>query len=383
MTMKNITYFDNAATTYPKPQCVISAMNSCMKNYCANPGRSGHRLAILSEEAVYQARRRITDFFHGKNPLKTVFVKNATEGLNMVIGTLAAMKGHVIYTSYEHNSVIRPIWRYSQSGDLSYDICLPDVTGCIDPRDIESLIRKDTLAVIVSLASNITGYILPIKEIGRICKEHRLFFIVDVSQGAGTIQPDMIENDIHVIVGTGHKDLYGPQGTGFVCAEGFELIPILYGGTGTESMSPNPANVSPDILEAGTQNLPGIVGLAQGAAFIEELGAIKIQKHKKALIKRMSDGLKSIKGITSYIPEDNCGIVAFDVTGLDSQETVHLLSTQYGICARGGFHCSPNLHRYLKTDQTGLIRFSFGIFNKIKEVDHSLNALEFIAKRLV
>ncbi|HBN84992.1 MAG TPA: cysteine desulfurase, partial [Clostridiales bacterium] len=168
-----------------------------------------------------------------------------------------------------------------------------------------------------------------------------------------------------------------------VCAEGFELIPILYGGTGTESMSPNPANVSPDILEAGTQNLPGIVGLAQGAAFIEELGAIKIQKHKKALIKRMSDGLKSIKGITSYIPEDNCGIVAFDVTGLDSQETVHLLSTQYGICARGGFHCSPNLHRYLKTDQTGLIRFSFGIFNKIKEVDHSLNALEFIAKRLV
>lgn len=376
-------YFDNAATTFPKPQCVISAMNSCMMNYCANPGRSGHSLAVMSEDALYKARRCVTDFFHGKDPMKTIFVKNATEGLNMVIGTLAAMKGHVIYTSYEHNSVIRPISRYAKSGNLSYDVCLPDDKGCINPKDIESMVRTDTVAVISSLASNITGYILPIREIGKICKDRRLFFIVDVSQGAGSIQPNMIENNIHVIVGTGHKDLYGPQGTGFVLSEGFDLIPLLYGGTGTESMSADPAIISPDMLEAGTQNLPGIMGLAQGATFVKNLGVDKIQSQKQTLVKHMAEGLKSIKGITPYIPVNNCGIVAFDVDHLDSQETVHLLSTKFSICARGGFHCSPNLHRYLKTDQKGLVRFSFGIFNRIKEVDDSLNALEFIVKRLV
>lgn len=376
-------YFDNAATTYPKPQCVISAMNSCLMNYCANPGRSGHRLAVLSDEAMFKARCCIADFFHCKDPLQTVFVKNATEGLNMVIGTLAGLKGHVIFTSYEHNSVIRPVTKHVKDGSLSFDICLPDERGCIRPEDIERLIRKDTVAVIVSLASNITGYILPVKEIGKVCKDRRIFFIVDVSQGAGTLQPDMIENNIHVLVGTGHKDLYGPQGTGFICTEGFDLKPILYGGTGTESMSSDPVIISPDTLEAGTQNLPGIVGLAEGVSFVKNLGKEKILSHKNRLVKRLSDGLNQIHGITPYIPEYNAGIVAFDVEKLDSQETVHLLSAKFGICARGGFHCSPNLHRYLKTDQKGLNRFSFGLFNNANEVDYSLNALEFIVKKLV
>lgn len=339
---------------------------------------------MISEQAVYQARCKINDFFHGKDPMKTVFTKNATEGLNMVIRTLAEMKGHIIYTAYEHNSVIRPLYQYTRNGCLHVDVCLPDLLGCINPQDIESKIRKDTVAVIVSLASNITGYILPVKEIGKICKNHNIFFIVDVSQGAGTLQPDMTENNIHVIVGTGHKDLYGPQGTGFVCTDGFDLMPLLYGGTGTDSMSPDPELVCPDMLEAGTLNLPGITGLARGIDFVRDLGKETILKYKKKLVSAMTDGLNCIKGISTYAPSDNCncGIVALDIDRMDSQEAVHLLSTKYQICARGGFHCSPNLHRYLKTDQKGLIRFSFGVFNRIREIDHVLNALESIVKSL-
>jgi cysteine desulfurase/selenocysteine lyase len=378
---KRTIYFDNAATTFPKPASVISAMTSCMENFCANPGRSGHSLAMLSDEAVFRGRLALTEFFNGKDPLKTVFMKNATEGLNMVIGTLAAMKGHVVFTSYEHNSVIRPVYHYAKKGLLSYDICLPDPYGRIYPKDIESKIQKNTLAVIVSLASNITGYILPVKEIGELCKDRRLFFVVDVSQGAGTLRPDMIENNIHVLVGTGHKDLYGPQGTGFVCTNEFDLIPILYGGTGTDSMLPDPANVSPDMLEAGTLNLPGIVGLTEGVRIVSNIGSEKIHRHKKTLISRMLMGLENIKGITPYVPEDNCGIVSFDIDGMDSQEAVHILSSNYGICARGGFHCSPNLHRYLKTEDKGLVRFSFGIYNHINGIDYALDALERMVRK--
>ncbi len=374
---KNI-YFDNAATTFPKPECVINEMISCMKNYCANPGRSGHKLAMRSNKAVYDARCEIAGFFNAPDPLHVIFTKNATESLNIVANTLAEIGGHIIITAYEHNSVIRALYRFCKIDKLRYDIIVPNETGCIDPVDIENSIEKDTIAVLVSLASNITGYILPVKQIGEICKKHNIIYAIDVSQGAGTIRPDMIDNNVNIIAGTGHKDLYGPQGTGFICTDGFQPAPLLYGGTGTDSMSSDPPVIIPEMLEAGTLNLPGIVGLAEGIKFIKKIGNQKIIRHKQALINYMSYGLENIKKITSYIPDFNCGIVAIDIADMDSQEAVQILSEKYGICTRGGFHCSPNVHRFLKTDGKGLIRFSFGIFNDRNEIDYTLNALEFL-----
>ncbi|MCY6370549.1 aminotransferase class V-fold PLP-dependent enzyme [Clostridium ganghwense] len=371
-------YLDNAATSFPKPQQVYDEVLNCMKNYAANPGRSSHQMAIQAEMKIMETRDRICKLFNISNPLRIVFTKNATEGLNIAIKGLLKKGDHVISTVIEHNSVLRPL-SYEVSHGVEFTLLGVDNIGYINIETLRKEIKKNTKAIIINHASNVIGTVQDINKIGQIAKEEGIIFIVDASQSAGYIPIDVVKDNIDILVFPGHKGLLGPQGTGALyIKEGINLKEYGQGGTGSQSDSMSQPKILPDRFESGTLNTPGIAGLCQGIKFIENIGIENINKHKKMLIEHLIYELSKLQYIKIYggkSYENRASVVSINVEGLDSSEVGYKLNEK-GIAVRTGYHCAPLIHGILGTNHIGTVRISPGYFNTIEDIDKLIFALK-------
>lgn len=378
-------YLDNAATSYPKPNAVYNEITRCMREYCANPGRGGHRMSLSSGRAVLEAREEICNFFNIGSIMQLCFTKNATEALNIAIKGCLKPGDHVITTSMEHNSVIRPLKTLERDIGIEITIVAGNEFGEIDVQNVKGSIKNNTKLIACTLSSNVNGVIIPVKEIGRIAREKGIAFLVDASQGAGTIKIDINDMNIDMLAFPGHKGLLGPQGTGgLYVREGLKINSLIQGGTGSNSENLYQPEVMPDYLESGTLNTSGIVGLGCGIKFINSFGLENLAIYKHMLIKRLHEGLEEINEIKIYSIDDirkNSGIVAINFEGVDSTEISYELDKCFKIAARAGLHCAPLAHRTLGTSCIGIVRLSVGCFNTIDEIDFTLEALRKISEK--
>lgn len=362
-------YFDNAATSWPKPWEVIGKVNDALLK-AGNPGRGTHEAARWSADIIYRTRERLSELFGLKNPLCIGFSENATGALNFAINQI---RGPVITTAMEHNSVLRPCFA---KGNV---ITVPaDEKGNLDMDYFISIINSEKCPVIMTHASNVTGNLYDIGEVGRCCRKNNVLFIVDAAQTAGVVPIDMNDMNIDILCFTGHKGLLGPQGTGGIAVrEGLELIPFKMGGTGTRSREFTHPKDMPDVAEAGTLNTHGIAGLLAGVEFVKSYGVDKIYRHEKYLAELFEDGIKNIKGIKIYgdLSKDHVGIVSFNIEDVDSSETGAFLAER-DVAVRSGFHCAPLAHKAIGTENTGAVRFSFGIMNSAEEVYSAIKIIK-------
>lgn len=354
--------FDNAATTFPKPKCVIEAAKAALTEYGGNPGRGGHELSMKTARAVYSVREQAADFF-GAEPENTVFTLNCTHALNLAIKGIMADGGHIIISSLEHNSVARPVYAMSKAGLISYDIADAAVRDEETVENFRQLIRSDTRAIVCTLASNVTGQILPYREIGRLCREHNIPFIADGAQLCG-IMPLTLSDGINILCTAGHKGLFGAAGTGLLISDGkYEISPIMQGGGGN-SLSLSAPDRMPESLECGTVNTLGILTLGAGINFVKKTGVDKIYRHDTRLCEIMEENLREIPGAVIYrkAGAKYAPILSFGIKDSDSDSISSYLSER-GFALRGGIHCSPLAHRSLGTEEIGTVRFAPSIFN--------------------
>ncbi|RDY23438.1 aminotransferase class V-fold PLP-dependent enzyme [Romboutsia maritimum] len=376
-------YLDNAATTYPKPEKVYESIMDCMKNYCANPGRAGHKLAMKAARGIYDARENISKLFNIENPMNIIFTHNATDSLNLAIKGCVKKGDHIITTSMEHNSVIRPIKALEEKG-IENTIVKCNEEGFLDVEDIKKAIKKNTKLIVTTHASNVCGTLINIKEVGEIAKEYGILYLVDASQTAGVYDIDVKSINIDMLAAPGHKCLLGPQGTGILyIREGLNLTILKEGGTGSKSEELFQPELLPDKYESGTHNTPGIVGLSEGVKFILEEGIENIRKHEENLCKYMLGKLEEVPNIKIYGPKDStkrAAVISINIGNMDSGEITFLLDSEYDIATRSGIHCAPLAHKTLGTLEQGAVRFSLGYFNTKEEIDKAVNALKEIAK---
>lgn len=381
----NYIYLDNASTTFPKAPNVANAMANYLTNYGININRGSYALAYDVEDIIYTTRQRLNNVFNGHDPSHVIFTQNVTMSLNMVIKGLLKAGDHILVSSMEHNAVMRPLTQLLDKG-ITFDIISCDVTGSIQLESIETLIRPNTVAMIINHASNVCGTVQPIESIGAICKAHNLHFIVDAAQTAGVIPIDVKACYIDALCFTGHKGLLGPQGIGgiiFTKEMAQTLTPLIAGGTGSFShLETMPTNM-PDAFEAGTLNLPGIIGLNEGLSYIESVVMENIHNHELALTKTFLEGLRSITGVNiigKQDIQDRTAVVSITIDGMDPASIAYELESTYHIMTRVGLHCAPRAHQTLGTYPEGTVRFSFGYANTLEEVDIALSALHTILK---
>lgn len=378
-------YFDNAATSYPKPEKVYTTIIDIMKTKGANPGRGSHSMALEASRLIYNTRSKVADLFNIKDPLRVAFTQNATHSLNMAIKGYLDKGDHVITTSLEHNSVLRPLYSMEEDSGIELSIVEADTDGLISARDILSSVKENTRAVVITHASNLTGTILPIKEIGEGLKERGITLIVDASQSAGFLHIDVEELNIDILCFTGHKSLYGPQGSGGIYVrEGIELTPIMEGGSGSHSKLKRQPGEMPDLLEYGTLNAPAIGALGSGIDFINEVGLDNIRRHEQELTTTFIEGIRSLPHIKIYGPLDRerTPVVTINIEGADPAEVSQLLDEEYGIATRPGMHCAPLAHRSIGTYESGAVRFSFGYFNTLEDIQYAVTALKEVVESL-
>ena len=375
-------YLDNAATTYPKPECVYEAIMDCMKNYCANPGRAGHKLAMKAAREIYDARENIAKLFNIDNPMNIVFTNNATDSLNLAIKGLVKSGDHIITTSMEHNSVIRPI-KALEKNNVENTVVQCDKDGFLNIEDLRNAIKPNTKLIVTTHASNVCGTLIDIKSVGEVAKENNILYLVDASQTAGVYDIDTKKINVDMIAAPGHKCLLGPQGTGILyIREGLELNILKEGGTGSKSEDLFQPNLLPDKYESGTHNTPGIVGLNQGVKFILEEGIDNIRKHEEDLCEYMLNRLEEVPNIVIYGPKDSkkrAAVISINIGNMDSGEITFLLDSEYDIATRSGIHCAPLAHKTLGTLEQGAVRFSLGYFNTKQDIDTAIEALKQIA----
>ncbi|MEK7704873.1 MAG: aminotransferase class V-fold PLP-dependent enzyme [Myxococcota bacterium] len=378
-------YFDNAATSWPKPDAVPTAMVRSLRESGANPGRSGHALSMQASRVVYEARESVARLFGIDDPLSVVFTKNATEALNLALLGLLAPGDHVITSAMEHNAVLRPLRFLEERGVWVTRVSCAD-DGTLDPNDLAHAITRKTRLVVLSHASNVTGTLCPIDDIARLAEEHDVLLCLDAAQTAGAYPIDVRTTKIDLLAFTGHKALYGPQGTGGLCIGArarHHLRPLIYGGTGSASDSDVQPEFLPDRFEAGTLNGVGIAGLAAGIAFVNERGLAHIRQCEEALTARLLAGLREISGVQVFGTQDakrQVAVVSFKVAGWSCSEVASLLEERADICCRAGLHCAPMAHRQLGTFPEGTVRFSLGLFNTEAEIDTALAALQDLPK---
>lgn len=384
--MNRTVYLDNAATSWPKPPSTIDAIVEFNRSIGANPGRSGHSRSVDAGRTLIDAREAAAKLFGAPNALGVVFTKNVTEALNIVILGLLKDGGHAVTTSMEHNSVMRPLNAARARGaDFSTAPC--SETGELDPGDIASLIRPDTRLIVMTHASNVTGTIMPLAEVASIARERGIPLCIDAAQTAGVIPIGMEAMDIGLLAFTGHKSLYGPQGTGgLVLGEGYGRMiePLMYGGTGSRSEFEVQPDFLPDKFESGTPNTIGIAGLGAGIDFIERTGMDAIRAHEKDLTARLLDGLGSIDGVRIFGPCDpkrQTAVVSFILEGMSPSELALALDQDYGIMARSGLHCAPSAHRTIGTFPEGTIRLSPGYFTTREDIEYTIEAVAALAVR--
>ncbi|WP_352418378.1 aminotransferase class V-fold PLP-dependent enzyme [Proteiniborus sp.] len=383
--MEILIYLDNAATSFPKPEIVYEAIMESMREYGANPGRSGHKLALKAGRAIYETRELLSKFFNIEDPMRIIFTSNATDGLNLVIKGLLKSGDHVITTSMEHNSVLRPLKALDNIG-VETTVIQCDEIGCIDIKDIEDNIKNNTKLIVTTHASNVTGTIFPIKQIGEIAKKHDIIYMVDAAQTAGIYNIDVIDMNIDILAFPGHKSLLGPQGTGGVyIKKGVEITQMKEGGTGSKSDSLIQPDIYPDKFESGTPNMPGIVGLGAGIKYIIDKGIDNIRDHENKLAKVFIDGLREIKDVKIYGPcdiEKQAPVISINIGEEDSSEVSYILDQVFNIAVRPGLHCAPLAHRTIGCYEQGCIRFSVGPFNTINDIKAAIEAVQTISTEI-
>lgn len=367
-------YLDNAATGGFLPRPVTEAVAEALA-HPANPGRSAHEAALRALSKVTEARSELADAMGFYDPARVIFTKNCTEALNLaLLGTLRR-GGHVVSTVLEHNSVLRPLAELSRKGLIRFSLAEPDADGKIGVAQILPLLRPDTYLLAVTACSNVTGGGGDLEELGALCRARGILFLVDGAQAAGHFPLKMMNWGIHLLALPGHKGLLGPQGTGALLFDAsVPLRPVSFGGTGTDSASVYQPSLPPEAFESGTLNLPGLSGWAAGLKFLKE--------NRASLHRRMADlsaelyaGLREIPGLTLFSVPNSCGIFSFLLEGQTSSETADQLARE-GICVRGGLHCAPKAHEFLRTTERGLVRASLSPFNTQTEIAAFLKALD-------
>jgi len=383
---RDIIYVDNAATSYPKPPETLLAMRRFMETVGANPGRSGHRLSIAAAREIFAAREVLAGLFGVGDPLRIVLTKNATEALNIAILGLLKPGDHVVTSGMEHNSVMRPLRALEEAG-VSLSVVPCSGAGELEPGDVRAAIRTDTKAIVLTHASNVTGTIMPVAEVGRIAREHGIVFCVDAAQTAGALPIDVGRMQIDLLAFTGHKSLYGPQGTGgLYIREGLERVvaPLMRGGTGSRSEFEEQPAFMPDRYESGTPNAVGLAGLAAGAGFVAAEGVDAVRRHEEALTGIFLAGIGGLTGVTVYGPKAasrRVPVVSFAIAGLDPAAAAFMLDERFGILSRPGLHCAPAAHRTIGTAPAGTVRFSFGRFNTEAEILAAVEAVDRLRPR--
>lgn len=379
-------YLDNAATTFPKPEEVYDRVNEVMRVYGANPGRSGHSMALEAGRIIYNARETVARFFNIKNPMQVVFTSNATDALNMGIKGVLRQGDHAITSSMEHNSVLRPLKALEKKGIIELTVVNCNECGELEVENIENAIQENTKLIVTTHASNVTGTIFPIAEIGKLANSRDILYMVDAAQTAGVYDIDVEEIGLDLLAFAGHKSLLGPQGTGgLYVKEGLELDTIKEGGTGSKSESLYQPEMMPDRLESGTPNTPGIAGLAAGIEFIENYGIDKIRAHEEELTKHFIEQMREIEQVKVYGPEDfakRAPVVSINIGDEDSSEIGYIMDEAFGVGIRPGLHCAPLAHQTIGSFEQGTVRFSFGLFTKKEELESAIVGIREIVKSI-
>lgn len=374
-------YFDNASTSFPKPKVVIEGISDFMYNFGGNAGRGSSSSSFTSSKIVYECREKLCNFFNFDKSENVIFTPNITTSLNILIYSIVQKGWHVITSSMEHNSVIRPLTRLKDEGIIELDIIKCDKNGYISIDDFRKTIRDNTKLVILSHASNVIGSIQPLELIGAICKLNNIFFIIDSAQTAGCELLDFKALNCSALAFTGHKALLAPQGIGgFLISDELNEIsrPIILGGTGSLSHSLIQPDYLPDKFESGTLNLPGIVGLSKALDFIQSEGLSAINEREKYLTKYLLDKLVQCEDIIIYGPQNvtmRTATISFNIKGLDSSIVAFELDNTYKIVTRTGLHCAPLAHKTIGTYPEGTVRVSLGYFNEIKEIDYFIDSI--------
>ena len=380
-----IIYFDNAATSWPKPPEIIAAMQNYMQNIGGSPGRSGHRLSIEAARIVFDTRDKLAQLFNIPDALRIVLTKNATESLNIAIFGFLKPGDHAITSSMEHNSVMRPL-RALEAKGVEITVIPCNQEGLIDPAQIAAAIQKNTKAIFITHASNVTGTVLPVSEIGRIARDYGLTLCVDAAQTAGSYPIDVLDMNIDLLAFTGHKSLLGPSGTGgLYIREGVEknIEPLCVGGTGSRSEMETQPDFMPDRYEAGTPNTAGIAGLQVGVEYVLSKGIGEIKSKEENLTKMFIEGIKNLPGIILYgqtSVERRIPVVSFNIARMDPAAVALELDERFKIMSRSGLQCAPAAHKTIGTFPAGTVRLSFSYFNTREQIIQSIEALEQISK---
>ena len=377
-------YLDNAATTRQKPQQVIDAVVNAMTTM-GNAARGAHGSSLEASRKVYDTRYKLAKLFGCKRLDHVVFTCNSTEALNIAISGTLNPGDHVISTDLEHNSVLRPLYRLESEGKINLSFVSADKQGRPRMAEFESLIQPNTRAIVCTHASNLTGEVVDLMEVGRIAKAHGLLLIVDASQTAGCVPIDMEAMNIDILCFTGHKGIYGPQGTGGLCIrEGVEIRPFKVGGSGIHSYMKHQPEEYPTRLEAGTLNSHGLMGLSAALDFLEETGVDTIAEKEHHLMMRFYNAVSKLPGVTVYgdFSENHSrtAVVTLNIRDYDSGAVADELSECYDIATRAGAHCAPRMHEALGTVEQGAVRFSFSWFTTEEEVDAAIQAVTEIAE---
>ena len=380
-------YLDNAATGGFKPNGVTEAVRAAVNFLNANPARSGHKLAAAGSQAVFRTRKLAAEVFGCDEIERTVFTKNCTEALNTAIFGLLSEGDHVVITCAEHNSVLRPLAALYAEGKVDYDVVYPQKAAYfaqnrhVSFEDILPLLKKNTRMVITNHASNVTGSVADVADVGAKLKRARpdVIYLVDGAQSGGHLDINMARDGIDVLCLAAHKGLFGVMGLGLLLfSSGANIRPLTFGGTGGDTFSPQP-EYYPERLESGTLNLPAIAALSEGllhlSAHFEEMN-----ETVSILSRTLYEGLSGIRGVKLYSRPNPVGIISFSLNGISSQSLADRLSEEFGICCRGGFHCAPLMHKYLGTESEGLVRFSLSAFNTEREILAAIHAVKAIAK---
>ncbi|PWB72771.1 cysteine desulfurase [candidate division GN15 bacterium] len=383
--MDKLIYLDYGATSYPKPDEVYRQMDSFYRSYGVNPGRSGYDMCMMAGNMVEDTRKLMTEFFNGTDYNRLVFTLNATDALNLAIFGSLEKGDHAITTTIEHNSVLRPLYHLETRSGVEVDRIPFDSKGFVHPEDFAKKMKKNTRLVAVNHGSNVIGTVQPIAEIGALCRQRGIPFLIDSSQTAGKIPVDLQAQHIDMIAFTGHKSLLGPMGTGGLCVrEGVEIRHTRAGGTGVRSAVKGHLDEYPYRLEYGTPNLPGIAGLNAGLKWIQERGMHSIHEHETRLLTKLRDGLREIDGVTLYCQDDltnHIAVLAFNIEGLEAMDTGTMLDVDYNIACRTGLHCAPLVHEQIGTDKIhGAVRFGLGPHNTEEEISTAIEAVREIAK---
>ncbi len=378
---EKLIYFDNAATSFPKPEAVIQAMTAFMREVGGNPGRSGHRLSIEAGRIIFETREKIAALFGVGDSSRVIFGQNATEAINLALKGLLRRGDHVITSSMEHNSVMRPLRALEMEGlEITVVPCTRE--GFLDPGDIRKAIRKNSRMVVLNHASNVVGTLLPLEPVGEICRNRGILFLVDAAQTAGVIPIALEKEKIDLLAFTGHKALFGPQGTGGLVigkrVDEKSIQPLKRGGTGSRSEREEQPDFLPDLCESGTPNAVGLAGLKAGLDFVLQEGIEKIRAHEANLTRCLLQGLQQIPRVKIYGPADEekqVGTVSFNIQGASPSDVGLILDEQFGILSRIGLHCAPAAHRTIGTFPEGTIRFGLSYLNSEKEINLAIKAV--------